>query len=202
MAGLATTVFAARSLADPLESIRLALAEVERGNTDVEVPVYDGNEVGLLQAGFNSMVAGLRERERIRDLFGRHVGQEVAQHALARGAQLGGERREVAVLFVDLIGSTTIAADAAEVVATLNRFFAIVVQAASRHGGWVNKFKGRRRTVRVRRSRRASKPGRRSPGSRPRTPRALGAGAAHGRRRRRRLGRAGGGRQRRRRRSL
>lgn len=144
LSGLATAMFAARSLADPLESIRLALAEVEGGNTDVEVPVYDGNEVGLLQAGFNSMVAGLRERERMRDLFGRHVGADVAHQALARGVQLGGETREVAVLFVDLIGSTTIAAthDPEEVVATLNRFFAIVIKAISRHGGWVNKFEG------------------------------------------------------------
>src|SRR2546428_10074796 len=82
LAGLATAVFAARSVADPLESIRVALAEVGAGNMGVEVPVYDGNEVGLLQAGFNSMVGGLRERERMRDLFGRHVGEEVARHAL------------------------------------------------------------------------------------------------------------------------
>ena len=34
------------------------------GRTDREVPVSDGSEIGLLQAGFNRMVAGLRERER------------------------------------------------------------------------------------------------------------------------------------------
>ena len=143
-AGLATSVFAARSLADPLDSIRYALAEVEAGNTDVTVPVFDGNEVGLLQAGFNSMVAGLREREQIRDLFGRHVGKDVARQALARGIGLGGETREAAVLFVDLVGSTALAAteDPAAVVAALNRFFAVVVAVVDRHGGWVNKFEG------------------------------------------------------------
>ena len=35
---------------------------VESGELDVEVPVNDGGEIGLLQAGFNRMVAGLRER--------------------------------------------------------------------------------------------------------------------------------------------
>jgi adenylate cyclase len=142
--GLAMTVFAARSLADPLESIRHALAQVEAGDTDVEVPVFDGNEVGLLQSGFNSMVAGLRERERIRDLFGRHVGRDVAQQALARGIELGGETRDAAVLFVDLVGSTTFAAtrEPQVVVTTLNRFFAIVVEVVDRHSGWVNKFEG------------------------------------------------------------
>jgi len=79
---------------------------VERGRTDVEVPVEDGSEIGLLQAGVNRMVAGLREHERLRDLFGRHVGEDVARSALERGVELGGEVREAAVLFVDVVGST------------------------------------------------------------------------------------------------
>jgi adenylate cyclase len=142
--GFATSSFAAHSVADPLASIRHALAEVEAGNTDVVVPVYDGSEVGLLQAGFNSMVAGLRERERIRDLFGRAVGRDVARQALARGIELGGETREAAVLFVDLVGSTSFAVrnDPSVVVSALNRFFAVVVEVTARHGGWVNKFEG------------------------------------------------------------
>jgi adenylate cyclase len=142
--GFATAVFAARSVADPLQSIRRALSEVEAGNIDVVVPVYDSSEVGLLQAGFNSMVGGLRERERIRDLFGRHVGRDVARQALARGIELGGETREAAVLFVDLIGSTAFAAsnEPSVVVAALNRFFALVVEVTTTHGGWVNKFEG------------------------------------------------------------
>ncbi len=142
--GLATIFVAARSVADPLESVRSALAEVEAGNIDVEAPVYDGSEVGVLQAGFNRMVAGLREREQLRDLFGRHVGEDVARQAIERGLELGGEVRDVAVLFVDLMGSTTLAAtrDPRTVVATLNAFFGAVVEAVSLHGGWVNKFEG------------------------------------------------------------
>jgi adenylate cyclase len=58
--------------------------------------------------------------------------------------QLGGEERFVAVLFVDLVGSTELAADRppAEVVQLLNRFFAIVVDEVDRQGGFVNKFAG------------------------------------------------------------
>jgi adenylate cyclase len=68
----------------------------------------------------------------------------VADAALKKEIELGGEVREVAALFVDLTGSTTLAArrPAGEVVAILNEFFAIVVEAAERHGGWVNKFEG------------------------------------------------------------
>jgi adenylate cyclase len=143
-AGLAAALIAARSVADPVDSVRRALAELEGGNVAIEVPVDDGSEVGALQAGFNRMVAGLRERDQIRDLFGRHVGEDVAREALTRGIELGGEARQVAVLFVDVVGSTSLAAarDPAEVVEILNRFFAVVVEVTTEHGGWVNKFEG------------------------------------------------------------
>jgi adenylate cyclase len=143
--GLLLALLAARAISDPVRSVRSALTSVERGELDVEVPVYDGTEVGLLQAGFNRMVVGLRERERIRDLFGRHVGEDVAHAALEQGeVALGGEVREVAVLFVDIVGSTTLAATRPpdEVVAVLNRFFAVVVDVVSEHGGLINKFQG------------------------------------------------------------
>jgi adenylate cyclase len=142
--GLAGMTLAARSVADPVVRVRHAMAAVGRGRTDVEVAVTDGSEIGLLQAGFNRMVAGLRERERLRDMLGRHVGEDVARRALERGVELGGEEREVAVLFVDLVGSTELAAASppSEVVALLNAVFGTVVAAVGEHGGAVNKFEG------------------------------------------------------------
>lgn len=142
--GAVTLMAAVHSVVVPVRAMRRAMAEVEGGNTDVTVRVDDGSEVGLLQAGFNRMVAGLRERDRVRDLFGRHVGEEVARTALRRDGGLGGELRDAAVLFVDVIGSTSFASerDPREVVETLNRFFGIVVEVITLHGGWVNKFEG------------------------------------------------------------
>ncbi len=144
LVGLAAMIGLARSLADPITSLRAAVARVEQGDLERDVEVDDGSEVGLLQAGFNRMLAGLREREEIRDLFGRQVGEDVVRHALEHGVELGGEAREAAILFVDLQGSTRIAAerDPADVVSMLNDFFAIVVEVAARHGGWINKFEG------------------------------------------------------------
>ena len=142
--GSLTTLLGARSIAAPVRSVRVALGRVERGDLDVHIGVYDGSELGRLQAGFNRMVAGLREREQLRVLFGRHVGEDVAREALARGPEFGGETLEVAVLFVDLVGSTTLATDRPpdEVLALLNRFFSVVVEAVDHHGGWINKFQG------------------------------------------------------------
>jgi adenylate cyclase len=142
--GVVVLMLTARSIADPLGAVRAAVRQVEEGDLDARVPVDDGSEVGLLQAGFNRMAEGLQERERLHDLFGRHVGREVASAALERGVRLGGEQREVAALFVDIVGSTALAArrEPTEVVQLLNRFFEVVVEVVEGHGGWVNKFEG------------------------------------------------------------
>jgi adenylate cyclase len=142
--GLIVTLFVARAIADPVTSVRAGLERVERGDLDAQVPVDDGSEVGLLQAGFNRMAEGLREREQLRDLFGRQVGREVARAALEGETKLGGEERQIAALFVDLVGSTAMALrmPPEEVVELLNRFFAIVVQVVESEGGFVNKFEG------------------------------------------------------------
>jgi adenylate cyclase len=144
LAGLLAIVAVAHSVAEPLDDVRDALARVRDGDLDVVLPVDDGGEVGEVQAGFNNMVTGLRERARLQDLFGRHVGEEVARRALEQGTGLGGEQREASAVFVDLIGSTAMSEvlPPAEVVATLNDFFDVVVRTVTAEGGWVNKFEG------------------------------------------------------------
>lgn len=135
---------ATRSVSDRLAAVRTALARIQTGDLDVEVTVDEAGEIGTLQAGVNAMVQGLRERQVLADLFGRHVGADVARLALEDGVHLGGEQRDVSVLFVDVTGSTWLAATRAptEVVAMLNSLFAIVVRVVEEEGGWVDKFEG------------------------------------------------------------
>jgi adenylate cyclase len=142
--GLGVTLLVARSLSNPLRSLRRALARVEAGDFATGVRVDDASEVGLLQNGFNRMVEGLRDRERVKDLYSRQVGADVAQVSLDEGMSLGGKVCDVAVLFIDMVGSTAMAASMPpeHVVDRLNRFFAIVVEVVAEHGGWVNKFEG------------------------------------------------------------
>lgn len=143
-AGFLATFVSARSLAEPLDAVRDAMGRVRHGDLGVGLVVDDGGEIGELQAGFNSMVAGLREREQLQDLFRRHVGQAVAVQALERGTGLGGEQRDASIVFVDLVGSTAMAEvlPPNEVVDTLNDFFGVVVRVVDSEGGWVNKFEG------------------------------------------------------------
>jgi adenylate cyclase len=142
--GLTMVLLAARSVSKPIIGLRRAMATITDGDLEVEVDVDDASELGLLQSGFNEMVAGLREREHLRDLFGRHVGEDVARRAVESGVELGGETRELAVLFVDLVGSTSLAAQRPphEIVELLNRFFTAVVEVVEANDGWVNKFEG------------------------------------------------------------
>jgi adenylate cyclase len=143
--GLYATLISARALAGPLGAVRHALERVQQGDFSAEVQVDDGSELGLVEAGVNRMAAGLRERERLRDLFGRHVGRDVARAALDRGGvKLGGEVRCVGVMFADVIGSTELAQELPpeQVVKLLNDFFALVVAVTESHGGIVNKFEG------------------------------------------------------------
>jgi adenylate cyclase len=130
--------------ATPVRVVRAALRRVEQGNLRGDLVVFDGTELGELQRGFNAMVDGLRERERVRDLFGRHVGREVALAAERERPKLGGEERHVAVVFIDIVGSTQLVTTQppTQVVEVLNRFFAIVVEEVDRHRGLVNKFEG------------------------------------------------------------
>jgi class 3 adenylate cyclase len=81
----------------------------------------------------------------LRELFGHHVGADVARHALEHaGTERSGELREASFLFVDVIGSTSLAQrlPPQDVMAALNSFFQTVVTVTSEHGGWVNKFEG------------------------------------------------------------
>lgn len=143
-AGLLATLASASSLADPLDSLRDALGKVRDGHLDTDLIVDDGGEIGEVQAGFNQMVRGLRDRERVRDLFGRHVGRAVAGQALEKGTGLGGEQHDASVIFVDIVGSTVLSEELPpdEVVDLLNSFFDVVVRTVHAEGGWVNKFEG------------------------------------------------------------
>jgi adenylate cyclase len=144
LAGVAVAVFTGRAILEPIQKVRGALHSIEAGDFDVALPVADSAELGDLEVGINRAALGLRERERVRDLFGRHVGADVATRAIEGTHGLGGERREATTLFVDIVASSALAQsnDPDHVVCVLNRFFEAVVRCVGAQGGFVNKFEG------------------------------------------------------------
>jgi adenylate cyclase len=142
--GLMTTLLAGKSVSEPIAQVRVGMLQVGAGDLESSVEVTNPGDLGQLQAGFNAMVTGLRQRREIEDLFGRHVGTEVARQALTAGIELGGEARTVTAFFVDIVGSTGFAESnpPAVVVARVNQMFQAVFEVVSHAGGWINKFEG------------------------------------------------------------
>lgn len=93
---------------------------------------------------FNEMVSGLRERERVRETFGKYMTREVTDYLLTHEVKLGGELREVTVMMSDIRSFTSLSERMApeEVVAMLNGYFAGQVGAVLHYRGRVDKFMG------------------------------------------------------------
>ncbi len=136
--------FIARSLLRPMNVLSAAMGEVAEGKLDIRVPVTSNDELGEVTGRFNTMVEGLRERERIRETFGGYVDESVASAILERQGGINGEIRDATVLFTDIAGFTTIAEylQPRELVAALNDYLETVLAPIRAHGGVVNTFIG------------------------------------------------------------
>jgi adenylate cyclase len=148
LGGLAISIRLARyvagSVAEPLRGVQSAMAEVARGGLDARCAVVSNDEIGAVAEGFNRMVEGLRERESIRETFGKYVSPEVRDEILAGRASLAGGLREVTILFCDLRDFTpwVESTPAGEVVADLNAYFTEMDAAIRAQGGLVLQFIG------------------------------------------------------------
>jgi adenylate cyclase len=134
----------ADAVSGPIIDLRDATRRVGTGDLAVRVPVVSTDETGELAASFNAMVAGLGEREQLREAFGAFVDPALTDRVLAEGTDLRGEVVEVSLLFLDVRGFTAVAESAAahDVVARLNALYETVVPVIRSHGGHANKFIG------------------------------------------------------------
>jgi adenylate cyclase len=143
--GLCSAVLIGRSVAQPVDQLRAAAQAVTEGRLDVHVPLRRADEFGALISEFNRMVTGLREKERLRQSFGLHVGRKTAEQILARNPGLGGTEEIITVMFVDIRSFTERSAHLPpdQAVALLNEFLRVMVDAVEgEHGGMINKFLG------------------------------------------------------------
>ena len=134
-----------RGLVRPVLELTRAARAVQQGDfTRPRVPVRTEDELGVLASSFNTMVAGLAERERERDIFGRLVSPEVREKLLGGELRLGGETRHVAVLFSDIRGFSTLSEqmDPQGVVALLNEYLTEMAEAVRPYQGYINNFIG------------------------------------------------------------
>lgn len=134
----------ARAVSSPVQRLADHTRRVAAGDYATRLPVVRRDEFGALAQAFNSMSEGLAERDRVRDLLDKNVSPEVAARLLRDGAALGGEEREVTVLFADIRGFTTLSErlPPQALVALLNRFFERASRAVEGERGIIDKYIG------------------------------------------------------------
>lgn len=144
---LVVSVLVARSLARPLLRMAGATRQVAKGDLNVDLSdIQSTDEVGQLATSFGQMVEGLKQRDFIRDTFGRYLTKEVVTRLLESkdGLSLGGEAREITLMMSDLRGFTALTANMApeQVISFLNRYLAKMVEILLDHRGVIDEIIG------------------------------------------------------------
>ena len=145
--GLALFGFVSSRMLRPLKDLTTAAGEVAQGNLDITIPPpRSQDEVGRLAVTFGGMLEGLRQRDFIRDTFGRYLSKEVVEELLGSpdGLKMGGEVREVTLLVSDLRGFTSMTAHRSpqNILPILNRYLERMVDIITRYRGTVDEFQG------------------------------------------------------------
>lgn len=148
MFALAITIALSKIIITPLAKLTKAAKGIKDGDYKTKVSVVTADELGILADSFNDMADSLAEKEFMRDTFGKVVDPEVRDYLMAGksvlGRALGGETREVTVLFCDIRSFTAMSEKmaATEVVSLLNRYFTALGKCITNNHGIINKYIG------------------------------------------------------------
>ncbi|GAB4241449.1 MAG: adenylate/guanylate cyclase domain-containing protein [Candidatus Methylacidiphilales bacterium] len=143
--GLCSALMINRLVAEPIDHLTRAAKAIAAGNLSVRLEAHRADEFGLLLNEFNLMTEGLRQKARIRETLGLHVGETAARYILRRDPGVTGVEETITVMFVDIRDFTARTQDLlpAESVRILNLFLERMVEVVeSRHHGMINKFLG------------------------------------------------------------
>jgi len=122
------TYFKSYSIQKPIIQMIEAAKKIECGNFDIKVPVYSEDEISELAQRINRMAKGLKEREYMKQVFGKVVDPNIRDYLLNHSQQLGGELKDVTILFCDLEGFSTLSEKLSPlaVVSLLNQYFEVM----------------------------------------------------------------------------
>ena len=141
---VAVGIWIARTVSRPVLQLAEGTRKIGQGDYSQRIEIRSDDEIGLLAHAFNRMGEGLAERDQVRDLLGKVVSPAVATELLRKDVTLGGEEREVTILFSDLrnFSSMCEGRPAQEMLGILNRYFTRMSAIVEAHGGVVDKYVG------------------------------------------------------------
>ena len=137
-----------RSITKPVVHLAQVTKQVAEGDLDkIDIPPgaeARHDEISMLYHSFFDMVKGLQEKERVRGILNKVVSPEIADAALQGKIQLGGEEREVTVLFADIRGFTHLVEHMApsDVITLINECMTRVSRVIDQHDGVIDKYVG------------------------------------------------------------
>lgn len=134
----------AGGITSPIRTLVAGMQEIFRGNLGHRLGIKREDEIGFLAHSFNEMAEGLADREKIRDVMNKVVSPEIAHELLQRGMALGGETRDVSVLFADIRGFTSLSEGfpPSELIQLLNAYLSRMSRVIEAEKGVVDKYIG------------------------------------------------------------
>ncbi len=144
--GMLFIVWLSKRLTEPIVELTGHAARIRAGDLQVRIESRSRDEVGQLANTMAGMVEGLRDRDFVRDTFGRYLTPALAQQLLSDpdALALGGTVQRVTILMSDLRGFTSLSERLGPegTVQVLNRYLGRMTEVIVEEGGTIDEFLG------------------------------------------------------------
>jgi adenylate cyclase len=135
-----------RGITDPLLKLTRLARRIQSGDLNLTLEARSKDEIGTLAVTMNEMVQGLRDRDFIRDAFGRYLSPELAERFMQDrdSLRLGGHMEQVTILMSDLRGFTALSERLGpeQMVQLLNRYLGCMTDVILKYRGTIIEFIG------------------------------------------------------------
>jgi class 3 adenylate cyclase len=141
---LLLSVLLAHGFSVPIRDLVRGTAQIQSGDFQYKVPVRSRDELGRLATSFNDMAEGLAQKERYRTILNQVADERIAEELIAGKITLGGEIRNVSVLFCDIRGFTALTENMppVQVIEMLNEHMSALLAVVKQYNGTLDKFVG------------------------------------------------------------